>query len=166
MGGCEVSVVMAIDFTGSNGDPATPASLHYLDRSGAGRLNQYQQAILSVGNVVEPYDTDKMFPVYGFGARVRLPNGQFSPVQHCFPVYGGGLEVQGINGIMQVSSLLYVHLNKSESIEIALYVLVKCLGICGRSQSCGVIWSNSFRTDYPGCNSDRSVYKLQVWSHA
>lgn len=88
----------------------SPQSLHYIDRSGQGRLNQYQQAIVGVGNVVEEYDTDKRFPVFGFGARVRLPNGQFTPVQHCFPVYGGGVEVFRVNGIMQVrfrhSSLL------------------------------------------------------------
>ena len=54
-------MVVAIDFTGSNGDPATPQSLHYMDRSGIS-LNQYQSAILNIGRVVEPYDTDKMFP--------------------------------------------------------------------------------------------------------
>lgn len=42
-----------------------------------------------------------MYPVYGFGAKVKMPNGAFSPVQHCFPVYGGGVEVQGIDGIMR-----------------------------------------------------------------
>ena len=30
-GGCEMSLTMAIDFTGSNGDPRSPGSLHYLD---------------------------------------------------------------------------------------------------------------------------------------
>lgn len=101
MGGCEISLVVAIDFTGSNGDPMSPTSLHHIDRSGTGRLNQYQQAILAVGTVLEEYDTDKMYPVFGFGARVRMPNGQFTAVQHCFPVYGGGVEVRGVNGILQ-----------------------------------------------------------------
>jgi hypothetical protein len=100
-GGCEISLIVAIDFTGSNGDPMSPQSLHYIDRSGTGRLNQYQQAISAVGEVVEEYDTDKMFPVYGFGARVRLPNGQFTAVQHCFPVYGGGVEVPRVSGILK-----------------------------------------------------------------
>ena len=100
MGGCELSLIVAIDFTGSNGDPRSPQSLHYIDPTGS-RLNQYQDAILSVGNIVEPYDSDKKFPVYGFGARCRQQNGEYSPVQHCFPVYGGGFEVEGVNGIVQ-----------------------------------------------------------------
>lgn len=103
MGGLEVSLIVAIDFTGSNGDPSTPQSLHYLDRSGQ-HLNQYQHAIMSVGRIIEEYDTNKMFSVFGFGARVRGPDGQFTPVQHCFPVYGGGVEVRGVDGILRVSS--------------------------------------------------------------
>ena len=55
---------------------------------------------------MDPYDTDHMYPVFGFGAKIRQADGNFSPVQHCFPVYGGGVEVQGINGIMQVNALL------------------------------------------------------------
>jgi len=27
-----------------------------------------------------------MYPVYGFGGKVKLPNGSLSPVQHSFPV--------------------------------------------------------------------------------
>ena len=100
MGGCEVSLIVAIDFTGSNGDPKTPQSLHYIDPSGVNK-NQYEQAILSVGNIIEAYDTDKKYPVYGFGARCRQANGEYSGVQHCFPVYGGGFEVNGVSGIIQ-----------------------------------------------------------------
>jgi hypothetical protein len=48
------------------------------------------------------YDTDKMYPVYGFGAKVRKPDGSLSECQHCFPVYGGGLEVKGVAGVLQV----------------------------------------------------------------
>ena len=100
MGGCEVSLMVAIDFTGSNGDPRDPSSLHFVNKSG-NPLNQYEHAISALGRVVEPYDTDKLFPVFGFGAKVHLPNGTFSTVQHCFPVYGGGNEVLGVDGIMQ-----------------------------------------------------------------
>jgi hypothetical protein len=35
-------------------------------------MNPYQQAIHSVLSVLEPYDTDKMYPVYGFGAKVGV----------------------------------------------------------------------------------------------
>jgi hypothetical protein len=33
-------------------------------------LNEYQKVILSVGSVIEEYDTDKMIPFLGFGAKV------------------------------------------------------------------------------------------------
>ena len=108
VGGCEISLSVAVDFTASNGDPVTPSSLHYIDRSGLGRLNEYQNAILSVGSVLEPYDSDKLYPVYGFGARLRGLDGQWTQVQHCFPVYGGGLQVQGVRGIMQVCMCMCV----------------------------------------------------------
>lgn len=98
-GGLDINLVVAIDFTGSNGDPMQPGSLHHINPSGA--HNAYQNAILGVASVLEPYDTDKQYSVYGFGAKIRQADGTFSPVQHCFPVYGGGVQVSGINGIMQ-----------------------------------------------------------------
>uniref|UniRef100_A0A4W5JWU4 Copine C-terminal domain-containing protein n=1 Tax=Hucho hucho TaxID=62062 RepID=A0A4W5JWU4_9TELE len=67
MGGCQINVTVGIDFTGSNGDPRSPQSLHYLSPDG---LNQYLSATWSVGLVVQDYDTDKLFPVFGFGAQV------------------------------------------------------------------------------------------------
>jgi hypothetical protein len=33
-GGCEVSLIVAIDFTGSNGDPDMPNSLHFMSATG------------------------------------------------------------------------------------------------------------------------------------
>eukprot|EP01038_Epipyxis_sp_PR26KG_P010276 gene10276-13818_t len=106
-GGCEISLIVAIDFTGSNGDPVDPSSLHFVNPMptpvgtvSTRGLNEYQQAILSVGNILEVYDTDKMYPVYGFGAKVTLPDGSYSPCQHAFPIYPGGLQVHGITGIL------------------------------------------------------------------
>merc|ERR1712013_199327 len=74
-GGTQVNFTVAIDFTGSNGNPQSPQSLHYQDPSG--RPNQYVTAIQSVGEIVQDYDSDKMFPALGFGARVP-PSGQVS----------------------------------------------------------------------------------------
>lgn len=71
MGGCEISLLVGIDYTGSNGDPREPTSLHYIDPTNR-TWNIYQQAIYSVGNVLEPYDSDRLYGVFGFGARVRL----------------------------------------------------------------------------------------------
>nr|CAD7440228.1 unnamed protein product [Timema bartmani]CAD7451996.1 unnamed protein product [Timema tahoe] len=72
-GGCQIHCSIAIDFTGSNGDPLTPNSLHYISTV----PNQYEQAIKSVGEIIQDYDTDKMFPVLGFGARLP-PDGRVS----------------------------------------------------------------------------------------
>ena len=43
---------VAIDFTGSNGSPSSPQSLHYMNPMGP---NQYQLAIQAVGGVLEFY---------------------------------------------------------------------------------------------------------------
>jgi len=77
--GAEISFITAIDFTASNGDASATDSLHHIDPLGQ-QLNPYAQAIMSVGQVVEFYDSDKLFPVYGFGA--KLAPGQ--PANHCF----------------------------------------------------------------------------------
>ena len=70
------------DFTASNGNPRNPDSLHYIQYGGV--LNQYELAIKSVGEIIEDYDSDKLFPVLGFGARTP-PRGD---VSHLFFVNG------------------------------------------------------------------------------
>lgn len=96
-GGTEVSFMVAMDFTASNLDATQQASLHYCDPSG-NKLNQYATAITSVGSVLEFYDHDKHFPLYGFGGKPAP--GQ--PVEHCFPLNGneGNPEVHGVHGIL------------------------------------------------------------------
>ncbi|KAK1172096.1 copine-3-like isoform X1 [Acipenser oxyrinchus oxyrinchus] len=79
MGGCQINFTVGIDFTGSNGDPRSPESLHYISPQG---LNEYLMAIWSVGLVIQDYDSDKMFPAFGFGAQIP-PSSQ---VSHEFPL--------------------------------------------------------------------------------
>merc|ERR1712004_763363 len=74
-GGMELSFSVAVDFTASNGNPASPSSLHYNDPSG--NPNQYLTAIRAVGDIIQDYDTDKLFPALGFGARLP-PDGRVS----------------------------------------------------------------------------------------
>ncbi|XP_057372380.1 copine-8-like isoform X1 [Daphnia carinata] len=76
-GGTEINCTIAIDFTASNGDPNTPSSLHYL----GGGPTLYEQALSAVGEIVEDYDSDKQFPVIGFGARLP-PIGRVSHEFH------------------------------------------------------------------------------------
>ncbi|KAI3355082.1 hypothetical protein L3Q82_017957 [Scortum barcoo] len=79
MGGCQINFTIAIDFTGSNGDPTTPQSLHYINPEG---YNEYLTAIWAVGSVIQDYDSNKMFPVFGFGAQIP-PTWH---VSHEFPI--------------------------------------------------------------------------------
>ncbi|XP_042255812.1 copine-3-like isoform X2 [Thunnus albacares] len=79
MGGCQFNFTIAIDFTGSNGDPKSPQSLHYINPEG---YNEYLSAIWAVGNVIQDYDSNKKFPVFGFGAQCP-PSWN---VSHEFPI--------------------------------------------------------------------------------
>lgn len=65
--GVQIGLGIAIDFTGSNGSPRDPSTLHYIS---PGVPNGYERAIMSCGNIVAYYDYDQLFPVYGFGAVV------------------------------------------------------------------------------------------------
>jgi hypothetical protein len=96
-GGIQLNLIVAIDFTGSNGNPRDPRSLHYMSPNGDS-MNQYEQCIMAVGEVLCPYDTDQLFPVMGFGAKVA------GNVSHCFPLTFNpqAPNVQGLPGILQV----------------------------------------------------------------
>ena len=92
-GGCELQMCVAIDFTGSNGDPRRPGTLHYIDFRD-GQLNDYEKALSAVGSIIARYDSDQKFPVMGFGAKYG------GVIQHCFQV-GPTPEVSGIAGILE-----------------------------------------------------------------
>lgn len=97
-GGCEVSLIIGIDFTKSNGNPADSSSLHYLNGL---RPNEYLQAIREVGEILQYYDSDKQIPVFGFGA--KLPPAH-THTCHCFALNGDLFdpEVSGIAGAEDV----------------------------------------------------------------
>lgn len=105
-GGMQVSLIVCIDFTGSNGDPRDPTSLHY--RNPSGEFNQYETVISSVGSIVAEYDSDQKFPVWGFGGAI---NKQTS---HCFPMGPyGGQECVGIHGVMQAYAAAFSYVTLS-----------------------------------------------------
>ena len=72
-------------------------SLHFIDPRGP---NQYQHAISSTVSILQEYDADKQFPVYGFGG---IPPGAHN-VDHCFPLNlnPSNPEVAGSQGVLQV----------------------------------------------------------------
>lgn len=67
------------------------------------------KAITAVGKVLAPYDSDDSYPVIGFGARLPIPDGKFTEVQHCFPVSTSGMAVKGISGILSVRLCFLLH---------------------------------------------------------
>ena len=52
--GMQINCVVAIDFTGSNGNPNSANSLHYINPN-PNILNQYETSILSVGTIIQVF---------------------------------------------------------------------------------------------------------------
>ncbi|XP_063721552.1 copine-5-like [Symsagittifera roscoffensis] len=94
--GLQISFIVAVDFTASNGNPQVPNSLHYFNPQYA--VNQYTTAIQAVGNVIQEYDSDKLFPVYGFGGRFFGTQ----VVSHNYPLNNNpdNPNVVGVQGIL------------------------------------------------------------------
>lgn len=107
-GGLQLNLSVAIDFTGSNGVPKSPSSLHYLNPM---MPNQYQKAIMAVGSILMSYDYDQMIPAFGFGAKPRFPGYTTNATDHCFPLSGRQdlIEVSGLDGLMNVYSNALSH---------------------------------------------------------
>ncbi|XP_030013701.1 copine-4 [Sphaeramia orbicularis] len=96
MGGCQIQFTVAIDFTASNGDPRNSCSLHYIHPF---QPNEYLKALVAVGEICQDYDSDKMFPAFGFGARIP-PDYK---VSHDFAVNFNedNPECAGIQGVVE-----------------------------------------------------------------
>ncbi|XP_014002679.1 copine-9 isoform X1 [Salmo salar] len=95
-GGTQLNFTVAIDFTASNGDPSQPTSLHYMNPY---QMNAYAMALKAVGDIIQDYDSDKLFPAYGFGAKLP-PDGKIS---HAFPLSGDNENPNcvGIEGVLE-----------------------------------------------------------------
>jgi len=76
-GGTQINMIVGLDFTGSNGDPHNPNSLHSL----AYKPNLYEMAIESCCTTVAFYDNNQLFPVFGYGAILEKGTNN---VNHCF----------------------------------------------------------------------------------
>jgi len=100
-GAVDISLMVAIDFTGSNGHPADHQSLHHIFGANPSR---YQAAIRQIGNIVAAYDSDQLFPVWGFGAHfsnVVVGGEYWNGVKHAFNLNFNPAdpEVAGIHGV-------------------------------------------------------------------
>uniref|UniRef100_A0A8C8VMK1 Copine 5 n=1 Tax=Pelusios castaneus TaxID=367368 RepID=A0A8C8VMK1_9SAUR len=78
------------------GNPSQSTSLHYMNPY---QLNAYAMALKAVGEIIQDYDSDKMFPALGFGAKIP-PDGH---VSHEFPLNGNpdNPSCSGIEGILE-----------------------------------------------------------------
>uniref|UniRef100_A0A4W5MX15 Copine family member 9 n=1 Tax=Hucho hucho TaxID=62062 RepID=A0A4W5MX15_9TELE len=92
----QLNFTVAIDFTASNGNPSQPTSLHYMSPY---QMNAYAMALKAVGEIIQDYDSDKMFPAYGFGAKLP-PDGKIS---HVFPLNSNSENPNcvGIEGVLE-----------------------------------------------------------------
>jgi len=81
-GGCELDLMVAIDFSSSGGV------------SRETQREEYEKAIVAIGDIVTRYDTDKMYPVWGFGKEFE------GVVRHLFQV-GRSDKVSGLSGILE-----------------------------------------------------------------
>ncbi|XP_060775468.1 copine-9-like [Neoarius graeffei] len=103
-GGTQLNFTVAIDFTASNGNPAQPTSLHYMSPY---QMNTYAMALKAVGEIIQDYDSDKLFPAYGFGAKLP-PDGKIS---HAFPLNGNNEDPNCV-GIEEVLEAYFQSLRK------------------------------------------------------
>lgn len=62
---------------------------------------------MTVGQILQPYDSDNMYPLYGFGAWLRETSQyEASKVSHCFALNGDiyNPEVNGVQGVLSAYS--------------------------------------------------------------
>ncbi|EGR30079.1 hypothetical protein IMG5_142720 [Ichthyophthirius multifiliis] len=132
-GNTQINVVLAVDFTASNGAIQQPNSLHYINPNNQ-QLNQYQQAILSVGEILLDYDFDKKVPCYGFGGHPKFPNFHLNGVSHCFPLSGNPQDTEALGTIEILNlyrySLQYVSLSGPTLFGPILQETLKLANLC------------------------------------
>lgn len=75
------SRLASVPMSSVTGNPSQSTSLHYMSPY---QLNAYALALTAVGEIIQHYDSDKMFPALGFGAKLP-PDGR---VSHEFPLVG------------------------------------------------------------------------------
>ncbi len=94
--GMQINLIIGIDFTASNGSPIDQISLHYCNSH---EPNLYERAIVSCGEILNYYDYDKVYPVFGFGAKMNGSN----IVNHCFNLnFTESPSISGIDNVINI----------------------------------------------------------------
>ena len=94
--GLNIDLSIAIDFTGSNGDPQYIYSLHHIKN---GFVNNYEKSIRACADILSIYNKNDEYDVYGFGANL---NGEF---KRCFNINqdkkDGNNKIKGIENVIK-----------------------------------------------------------------
>ena len=105
--GMQINLEIAIDFSKSN------AILHKLIEN---RMNRYEEAIKYCGDIVAYYDSDQLFPAFGFGAK-NVPNN-FNRM--CFPInFKDDPNIEKIDGVLEEYKKCLEKITLSEPSEFA-----------------------------------------------
>ena len=129
-GGCDFSLMVAVDYTGSNLQRDYNIDLHniYTQRY---QPSPYQMAIRRIGNILETYDSDKKYPLWGFGAwgyfknnNSNNKNNNRASTKHGFNVntdmlYKYNDEVDGIYGLEQAYSESVNKLREGQTFKLS-----------------------------------------------
>ena len=132
-GGTQLALVVAADFTSSNGYPHRNDSLHCYNN--AYGMNSYQKAMSACGEILLNYDYDKMVPVYGFGGKPKFPNLTSMQTMHCFPLNGKIDDPYcfGLEGIMEGYNYA-LHNSELSGPTLFCPILTEVMKICQNSK--------------------------------
>ena len=93
--GVKIALSIGIDFTKSNKHPREEGSLHSIKGP-----NDYERAINACANIVGYYDYDQLFPVFGFGAKIK-GSGSRKPSM-CFNLnFRENADIKGVDEIIR-----------------------------------------------------------------
>ena len=134
-------MIVAIDFTASNGSVKYPDSLHYMNPQAP---NQYQMAIASITQILMSYDSDKRIPSFGFGGKTRFGGTLDTQTSHCFVLSGNPQQVEACG----VEQLMMMYQNALQNVDLSgpTYfgpILEETIKLAHRCKQAG---SNSYQT--------------------
>ena len=91
-GGLQITTIIGIDFTISNEEPYKEISLHYTGIC----PNLYEKAIQSCLRIISSYNTEQLYPTFGFGAKIN------NVVNHCFNLNQSMYDpnIKSVEGVM------------------------------------------------------------------
>lgn len=98
----DINMCLAIDFTVSNGDPNTEVSLHYIKNKKID--NPYVKAIRKCGEIIAQYDSDNLFPCFGYCGQIpSLYDEKKFEYSQCFNLnFENDPNIKGIDQVIKI----------------------------------------------------------------